>query len=153
MNAAKLLDSRRFTTLMDDLVTTWKKRGSTDEDKAFRLQVVLDCLDGMGGAPVDPPEPAATVKGQGIRNPPPPLPQNMDPLAPSLEFIKEIEPVVMRTPMNPEGLRMVNFPTNNVDPNMVATALGENSKWFIDASETPISMVNGQWVVPCRVRG
>lgn len=44
MQAKQLMDSRRFCQLMDDLALTWKKRASTDEDKAWRLQAVLDHL-------------------------------------------------------------------------------------------------------------
>lgn len=48
MDALELLDSRRFTNMMDGLVAVWAKKRSTDSDKAQMLQPVLDYLDGQG---------------------------------------------------------------------------------------------------------
>ncbi len=46
MTAKQLLDSRKFCLLMDDLATTWKKRGSTEEDKEYRLAQIIEFLGG-----------------------------------------------------------------------------------------------------------
>lgn len=156
MNSDKLLDSRRFCLLMDDLARTWRDKKAKDEDKAYRLQAVLDFL-GEQNTICSIPEikPASTVKGVGIRTPPPPVSQNLDPLAPALEFAREIAATVSKTPPRPDGLRMVIFPTS-VDPNMVASACEADRTipFMVDAADEPISMPigGGDWIVPCRTR-
>ena len=60
MQAKQLMDSRRFCQLMDDLASTWKKRSSTDEDKAWRLQAVLDHLN-ESGQPMNHTEPIKSM--------------------------------------------------------------------------------------------
>lgn len=50
MNAESLMDSVKFRMLMDDLARAWKKRTTTDEERAYRLQQLLDCLPSVKGA-------------------------------------------------------------------------------------------------------
>lgn len=164
MQAKQLMDSRRFCQLMDDLALTWKKRASTDEDKAWRLQAVLDHLGEQGGstAPTAPIKSLSEAMGDLVAGfqdeapargfPPPTEDERFHSL------MRSILPVLERTPANGSGERVIGIPLE-IDCNALSGWLESHKEYpyFMDMDGT-INIGNDQnrmqgWQMPFKFRG
>jgi hypothetical protein len=161
MQAKQLMDSRRFCQLMDDLALTWKKRASTDEDKAWRLQAVLDHLGEQGGSTAS----VAPIKGMTealaglvdeFKNDPPA--RGFNPPSEDERFgalMKDLVPSLEKTPPNGKGERKALLPTD-IDMTALSGWLDAHKEYpfFIDLDHTinidPHS--RNAWIVPFKGR-
>ena len=164
MNAKHLMDSRRFCTLMDDLATTWKKRGATDEDREFRLEAVLAFLRADNGRFVaDAFNEAAESPGSSFAAP---TREELkaavvvedakpkDIYTACAEWAREKGAKIAALPaVDPTGLRLLAFPTN-LDPNVLHMVCEREADipFTVDTSDSVISMAGGVWQVPVRLR-
>lgn len=157
MNAKTLLDSRRFHTLMDDLARDWRKRGATDEDRAFRLQAVLDFL---GGEAVPPAPvsvhvtPSREELKEAVVVDPPSQPKPADAYSATLEWANEKAAEIVKLPaVDPSGLRLVSMPTG-LDPNILHLVCDKERSlpFCVDTTGAMITMAGGMWQVPVMLR-
>lgn len=163
MQAKQLMDSRRFCQLMDDLALTWKKRASTDEDKAWRLQAVLDHLGEQGGstATTAPTKSLSEVMAGLVDEfkdeapargfPPPTEDERFTPL------MAELAPTLAKMIPNGKGERMALVPLD-VDMTALTGWLDKHKEipFFVDLDHTiNISPERGDrqgWIVPFKQR-
>lgn len=164
MQAKQLMDSRRFCQLMDDLAATWKKRASTDEDKAWRLQAVLDHLGETGGsmAPVAPIKSLSEAMADAVNSfkeeaplkgfPPPTEDERFKSL------MKDLVPYLDKVAPNGQGERIAPIPLE-VDVNALSGWLDVHKEYpyFMDMDGT-INVGNsmnpmGGWQMPFKRRG